>query len=66
MERHQDKMTKNLSSLTSFIFTLIYLQKLQTASISAMDHSPMTESTEYDLKCNVTNVAPVKELTVKW
>ncbi len=35
--------------------------------ISSVDHSgPMTEGEQYTLQCDVHNVAPVQNLTVKW
>ncbi|XP_039971660.1 intercellular adhesion molecule 5 [Xiphias gladius] len=35
-------------------------------AVSALAHGPMTEGTEYRLKCDIINVAPVQSLTVKW
>ncbi|XP_068434450.1 intercellular adhesion molecule 5 [Clinocottus analis] len=35
-------------------------------SVSALDQGPMVEGTEYQLKCDITNVAPVQQLKVTW
>ncbi|XP_068575156.1 intercellular adhesion molecule 5 [Cebidichthys violaceus] len=35
-------------------------------SVSALDQRPMVEGTEYRLKCDITNVAPVKKLKLTW
>ncbi|KAL1278586.1 hypothetical protein QQF64_025259 [Cirrhinus molitorella] len=36
-------------------------------SISFVNHSgPMIEGNQYELKCDIQNVAPVQDLTVKW
>ncbi|XP_031168644.1 intercellular adhesion molecule 5 isoform X1 [Sander lucioperca] len=35
-------------------------------SVSALDNGPMVEGTEYHLKCNIINVAPVQKLKVTW
>uniref|UniRef100_A0A671SPY8 Ig-like domain-containing protein n=1 Tax=Sinocyclocheilus anshuiensis TaxID=1608454 RepID=A0A671SPY8_9TELE len=38
-----------------------------SVSISIVDHSgPMIEGKQYELRCDVHNVAPVQDLTVKW
>ncbi|GAA6218128.1 immunoglobulin superfamily member 10-like [Lates japonicus] len=35
-------------------------------SVTALDDGPMVEDTEYKLICDIINVAPVQNLTVKW
>ncbi|KAL3986907.1 protein CLEC16A [Sarotherodon galilaeus] len=35
-------------------------------SLSDLDHGPMVEGREYDLKCYVISVGPVQNLTVTW
>uniref|UniRef100_A0A3B4GA89 Ig-like domain-containing protein n=1 Tax=Pundamilia nyererei TaxID=303518 RepID=A0A3B4GA89_9CICH len=37
-----------------------------SVSVSDMGHGSMVEGREYDLKCDVINVAPVQNLTVTW
>nr|XP_040047446.1 hemicentin-1-like [Gasterosteus aculeatus aculeatus] len=37
-----------------------------SVSVSALDQGPMVEGTEYLLKCDITNVAPVQKLKVTW
>ncbi|KAL6103116.1 uncharacterized protein ACO6RY_02583 [Pungitius sinensis] len=37
-----------------------------SVSVSALDQGPMVDGTEYRLKCDVTNVAPVQKLKVTW
>ncbi|XP_035253453.1 hemicentin-1-like isoform X2 [Anguilla anguilla] len=40
---------------------------LDSVSISAMNHTgPMLEQEQYQLQCEVQNIAPVQYLTVKW
>ncbi|XP_069004947.1 vascular cell adhesion protein 1 [Embiotoca jacksoni] len=41
-------------------------QTPDTVSVSALDHGPMLEDTQTQLKCNIHNVAPVQKLEVKW
>ncbi|XP_031723712.1 peroxidasin homolog [Anarrhichthys ocellatus] len=35
-------------------------------SVSALDQGPMVAGTEYRLKCNISNVAPVQKLKLRW
>ncbi|XP_051797406.1 hemicentin-1 isoform X3 [Acanthochromis polyacanthus] len=37
-----------------------------TVSVSAVQSGPMVEGTNFHLKCDISNVAPVQKLKVKW
>uniref|UniRef100_A0A3P8SRL1 Ig-like domain-containing protein n=1 Tax=Amphiprion percula TaxID=161767 RepID=A0A3P8SRL1_AMPPE len=46
--------------------TVILYKTPDTVSISAVHPGPMVEGTDFHLKCDVNNVAPVQNLKVKW
>ncbi|XP_065110441.1 intercellular adhesion molecule 1-like [Paramisgurnus dabryanus] len=50
----------------SFLPIIIY-KTPDSVSINTVDHTgPMREGSQYDLQCDIVNVAPVKNLTVNW
>lgn len=52
--------------LTNYFPLLLFTETPDNIAVSALAHGPMTEGTEYRLKCDIINVAPVQSLTVKW
>jgi len=44
----------------------IFAETPDSVSVSALDQGPMVEGTEYRLKCDITNVAPVQKLKLMW
>ncbi|XP_045888252.1 hemicentin-1-like isoform X1 [Micropterus dolomieu] len=45
---------------------IIVYKTPDTVSVSARDPGPMVEGTDFLLKCDIINVAPVQKLKVKW
>ncbi|XP_048047132.1 intercellular adhesion molecule 5 isoform X2 [Megalobrama amblycephala] len=49
------------------LINLAYSETPDSVSISTVNHiGPMKEGNQYELQCDVLNVAPVQNLTVKW
>ncbi|XP_067238673.1 intercellular adhesion molecule 5 isoform X2 [Chanodichthys erythropterus] len=49
------------------LINLAYGETPDSVSISTVNHTgPMIEGNQYELQCDVLNVAPVQNLTVKW
>ncbi|XP_048047158.1 intercellular adhesion molecule 5 isoform X5 [Megalobrama amblycephala] len=57
-----------LSTLIGLLLiNLAYSETPDSVSISTVNHiGPMKEGNQYELQCDVLNVAPVQNLTVKW
>uniref|UniRef100_A0A3P8Z7V5 Ig-like domain-containing protein n=1 Tax=Esox lucius TaxID=8010 RepID=A0A3P8Z7V5_ESOLU len=59
-------ITTSTNQVTKTLPVILY-KTPDNMSISLLDHSgPMVEGTEYHLQCDIQNVAPVQNLTVKW
>lgn len=55
--------------MVTFFLTYYFVLFPETpdiVSVSASNHGPMVEGAEHELKCSIINVAPVKNLKVKW
>lgn len=51
----------------SLYVTILSLETADSVSISPQSHSgPMVEGTEYQLRCDIKNVAPLRKLVVRW
>uniref|UniRef100_A0A3Q1GMY2 Ig-like domain-containing protein n=1 Tax=Acanthochromis polyacanthus TaxID=80966 RepID=A0A3Q1GMY2_9TELE len=48
------------------IFFALSTETPDTVSVSAVHPGPMVEGTNFYLKCDISNVAPVQKLKVKW
>ncbi|XP_073670136.1 intercellular adhesion molecule 1-like [Paramisgurnus dabryanus] len=54
-------------NLCSTLLLLTIYKTPDSVSISTVDHTgPMTNGTQYELQCDIVNVAPLKSLIVKW
>nr|XP_055044826.1 intercellular adhesion molecule 1-like [Misgurnus anguillicaudatus] len=59
-------ITYNRDQCSTSLSVTVY-KTPDSVSISTVDHAgPMTNSTQYELQCDIVNVAPVKSLAVKW
>ncbi|KAM9494280.1 vascular cell adhesion protein 1-like [Clarias gariepinus] len=57
----------NMKTQCSNNLPVIVYKRPDWVSISTVDHTgPMTEGGQYELRCDVQNVAPVRLLTVNW
>ncbi|KAM8844975.1 vascular cell adhesion protein 1 [Spinachia spinachia] len=57
----------NTKDAQCYVMLQVTLYKTpDSVSVSALDQGPMVEGTEYRLKCDITNVAPVQKLKVTW
>ncbi|XP_073713119.1 intercellular adhesion molecule 2-like [Misgurnus anguillicaudatus] len=64
--RPQCYMSYNRAQCSTFLPITIY-KTPDSVFISTVDHAgPMTEGSWYEFQCVIMNVAPVKNLTVKW
>lgn len=55
------------SNYISLYVTILSLETADSVSISPQSHSgPMVEGTEYQLRCDIKNVAPLRKLVVRW
>ncbi|XP_030592531.1 hemicentin-1-like [Archocentrus centrarchus] len=54
------------NSQCSMIPVITVYKPPDSVSVSAVDHSSILEGREYHLKCDINNVAPVQNLSVKW
>uniref|UniRef100_A0A4W5Q7G8 Ig-like domain-containing protein n=1 Tax=Hucho hucho TaxID=62062 RepID=A0A4W5Q7G8_9TELE len=59
--------TLNDSSQPIKVLPVILYKTPDSVSISVLRHSgPMVEGTEYQLQCDIQNIAPLRNLVVKW
>ncbi|XP_038836953.1 intercellular adhesion molecule 5 isoform X2 [Salvelinus namaycush] len=57
----------SLSDQPSKVLPVILYKTPDSVSISVLSHSgPMVEGTEYQLQCDIQNIAPLQNLVVKW
>ena len=55
------------NSFFSLYITILSLETPDSVSVSPQSHSgPMVEGTEYQLQCDIQNVAPLRSLVVRW
>uniref|UniRef100_A0A673YAJ8 Ig-like domain-containing protein n=1 Tax=Salmo trutta TaxID=8032 RepID=A0A673YAJ8_SALTR len=60
-------VTLNDSNQPSKVLPVILYKIPDSVSISVLRHSgPMVEGTEYQLQCDIQNMAPLQNLVVKW
>ncbi|XP_033501201.2 vascular cell adhesion protein 1 [Epinephelus lanceolatus] len=59
-------ITRKDNSQCSLSATITLYKTPDTVSLSALHQGPMMEGTEYTLKCDILNVAPVQKLKLKW
>lgn len=51
---------------TNYFYLTLYTETPDTVSVSARDPGSVVEGTDFLLKCDIINVAPVQKLKVKW
>ncbi|KAM9473887.1 vascular cell adhesion protein 1-like isoform 2-T2 [Salvelinus alpinus] len=60
-------ITLNDEGQPSKVLPVILYKTPDSVSISVLSHSgPMVEGTEYQLQCDIQNIAPLQNLVVKW
>ncbi|XP_071241863.1 vascular cell adhesion protein 1 isoform X2 [Salvelinus alpinus] len=60
-------ITLNDGNQSSKVLPVILYKTLDSVFISVLSHSgPMVEGTEYQLQCDIQNIAPQQNLVVKW